>query len=59
MLISKRLTAAQYIKMVNQYKYFPYLDFSKSYTNEELFNIIGMKYNKEEINKILNNHEKN
>ena len=53
-LISKGLTNGKYIKMVNQYKYFPYLNFSKSYTDEELFEMIGMKYNKEEINKILN-----
>ena len=32
----------------------PYSDFSKSYANEELFNMIGMKYDKSEINKILN-----
>ena len=37
-----------------QYKYFPYLDFAKSYTNEELFDIIGMKYNKEEIPDTVN-----
>ena len=31
----------------------PWLDFSKSYTDEELFNMIGMEYDKEEINNIL------
>ena len=53
MLISKGLTKSLYIRTAEQYKYFPYLDFSKSYTNEELFEMIGMKYDKEEINKIL------
>ena len=38
---------------IDRYDYFPYLDFSKSYTTEELFKIIGMKYDKEEIDKIL------
>ena len=47
------LGEANYIRFVDRYKYYPWLDFSKSYTNEELFEIIGMKYNKEEINKIL------
>ena len=54
-LISKSLVKSLYIKSTEQYKYFPYLDFAKSYTNEELFDIIGMKYNKEEIDKILKN----
>lgn len=35
------------------YQFLPALDFSKSYTEEELFNMIGMEYNKEEIDKIL------
>lgn len=37
-----------------KYDFMPWLDFSKSYTEEELFNMIGMKYDKEEIDKILN-----
>lgn len=41
------------ISPFTRYDYFPYLDFSKSYTNEELFEMIGMKYNKEEINKVF------
>jgi len=52
-LISESLAKSLYIKKSEQYKYFPYLDFSKSYTNEELFEIIGMKYDKKEISKIL------
>ena len=47
------LGEANYIKFVDRYKYYPWLDFSKSHTDEELFNMIGMEYNKEEINKIL------
>lgn len=38
----------------DKYIYIPWLDFSKSYTDEELFKMIGMKYDKEEINKVLN-----
>lgn len=49
----KKLTIA-YIHDYDIYDYMPWLDFSKSYTDEELFEMIGMKYNKEEINKILN-----
>jgi len=56
-LISKALTKSLYIKAAEQYKYFPFLDFSKSYSNEELFKMIGMEYNAEEINKILNNNQ--
>ena len=37
-----------------KYDFVPWLDFSKSYTDEELFNMFGIKYNKSEINKILN-----
>ena len=37
-----------------KYDFVPWLDFSKSYTDEKLFNMIGMKYDKSEINKILN-----
>ena len=36
-----------------KYNFVPWLDFSKSYNDEELFKMIGMKYNKKEINKIL------
>ena len=36
-----------------RFDFVPWLDFSKSYTDEELFNMIGMEYNKEEINNIL------
>ena len=36
-----------------KYDFVPWLDFSKSYTDEKLFNMIGMKYDKSEINKIL------
>ena len=42
------------IKNSHKYHYMPWLDFSKTYTTEELFNIIGMEYNKKEIDKILN-----
>ena len=37
-----------------KYDFIPWLDFSKNWTDEELFDMIGMKYNKEEIDKILN-----
>ena len=36
-----------------RFDFVPWLDFSKSYTDEELFNMIDMEYNKEEINNIL------
>lgn len=39
---------------VNRYQVVPWLDFYKSYTDEELFKMIGMEYDKEEIDKILN-----
>lgn len=42
-----------YISAIDRYDYFPMFDFSKSYTTEELFKMIGMEYNKEEIDKIL------
>lgn len=54
-LISNALSKSLYIKKAEQYKYFPYLDFSKTYTTEELFKMIGMEYDKEEIDKILKN----
>ena len=41
------------IQNINRYTIIPWLDFSKSYTDEELFEMIGMKYDKEEIDKIL------
>lgn len=48
------LAKVGYIKFVNKYKFYPYLDFTKKYSTEQLFEIIGMEYNKEEIDKILN-----
>ena len=39
----------QYLK----YDFIPWLDFSKNYTSIELFNMIGMEYDENEINKIL------
>ena len=54
-LISNALPANFYIHSPEKYKYFPYLDFSKSYTDEYLFKMIGMEYNKNEIDKILIN----
>ena len=38
-----------------KFDFVPWLDFSKEWTDEELFKMIGMKYDKEEIYKILNN----
>ena len=55
-LISNALSKSLYIKKAEQYKYFPYLDFSKTYTTEELFKMIEIEYNKEEIYKILKNN---
>ena len=40
--------------MINNFSIENFLDLSKSYKDEELFEIIGIKYNKSEINKILN-----
>ena len=37
-----------------KYDFVPWLDFSKQWTDEELFKMIGIKYNKSEIHKILN-----
>lgn len=51
-LICNILCSTGYILWAKKYMYFPWLDFSKSYTDEELFKIIGMEYNKEEIDKI-------
>lgn len=42
-----------YINLI--YIYMPYLDFSKSYTDEELFKMIGIEYNKEKIDELLHN----
>ena len=42
-----------YFHMYLRFDFVPWLDFSKSYTDEELFNMIGMEYNKEEIDNIL------
>ena len=39
-----------------KFDFVPWLDFSKEWTDEELFKIIGMKYDKEEIDKILKNN---
>ena len=46
--------AGEYFHPYLRYDFIPWLDFSKSDTDEELFNMIGMEYNKEEINNILN-----
>ena len=46
--------SGKYFHYYTRYMFMPYLDFSKSYSEEELFNMIGMEYNEEEINKILN-----
>ena len=48
------LKIRDYFHCYLKYDFVPWLDFSKSYTDEELFNMIGIKYNKSEINKILN-----
>ena len=45
--------AGEYFHPYLRYDFIPWLDFSKSYTDEELFKIIGMEYNKEEIDNIL------
>ena len=52
-LISDVLPKVGFISSVDKYKYFPYLDFSKVYNTEDLFKLIGMEYNKEEIDNIL------
>lgn len=38
---------------VNRYTIVPWLNFSKKYTEDDLFNLIGMNYDKKEVNKIL------
>ena len=53
-LISNVLASAGYIKSVDKYKYFPYLNFNKIYSTEELFSLIGMKYDEDKINDVLN-----
>ena len=42
------------IGSVNRYSVIPWIDFSRSYTEQELFKLIGMKYNKTEVDKIIN-----
>lgn len=37
----------------NRYQIVPWLDFSKSYTDKELFNMIGMEYDEEKIDEII------
>lgn len=39
---------------VDKYKYFPYLNFNKFYTTKELFDIMDIEYDENEIDKILN-----
>jgi hypothetical protein len=55
-LISDVLPKVGFISSVDKYKYFPYLDFSKVYNTEDLFKLIGMEYDKEEIDNILNDN---
>ena len=42
-----------YYHLYLKYDFVPWLDFSKSYNDDELFEMIGMKYDKDAINKIL------
>ena len=45
--------AGEYFHPYLRYDFIPWLDFSKSYNDEELFKMIGIEYNKEEINKVF------
>lgn len=52
-IICNILTRDLFYNVVNRYSYFPYLNFSKTYSTEELFEIIGMEYDKNKVDKIL------